>query len=68
MWKLQSYGRLKQSGARSNSRSLRAVFEEHIEVGQPDIAAPHCFDFQIRNYVVAPETREDDTLVQLFRL
>jgi N-glycosylase/DNA lyase len=36
--------------------------------GRPEIVAPHDFGFQLRHYVVAPEVREDDALVEIIRL
>src|SRR3712207_5878622 len=35
---------------------------------EPDVAPPHSFGFQLHHYVIAPEVREGDTLVQVFRL
>jgi hypothetical protein len=36
--------------------------------GQPEIAAPYDFGFQLRHYVIAPEVREDQTLIEIIRL
>ena len=44
------------------------IFEERIELREPDVAAPHSFEFDIAHYVIAPEVREDEKLVQVFRL
>jgi 3-methyladenine DNA glycosylase/8-oxoguanine DNA glycosylase len=33
-----------------------------------EIVAPHDFGFQLRHYVIAPEAREGDTLVEVLRL
>ena len=42
--------------------------EERVQIREWDITPPHSFDFQLRHYVIAPEVREGDTLVQVFRL
>ncbi len=39
-----------------------------ITIGPADIAAPHDFGFQLRHYVVAPEVREGQKLVEIVRL
>lgn len=44
------------------------MVEEPFAIGEPDVVAPHSFDFQLRHYVIAPEVREGDTLVEIFRL
>jgi 3-methyladenine DNA glycosylase/8-oxoguanine DNA glycosylase len=44
------------------------LFEERMELGKAHVAAPHSFEFDLAHYVIAPEVREDDTLVQVFRL
>ena len=42
-------------------------FEAHATVGPADIAAPHDFGFQLRHYVIAPEWREGQKLVEVVR-
>ncbi|MDQ4145334.1 MAG: hypothetical protein M3198_16655 [Actinomycetota bacterium] len=42
-------------------------FETHAEIGPADIAAPHDFGFQLRHYVIAPEWREGQKLVEIVR-
>lgn len=44
------------------------MVEERFTIGEPEIVAPHSFEFQLRHYVIAPEIRENETLVQVFRL
>jgi 3-methyladenine DNA glycosylase/8-oxoguanine DNA glycosylase len=39
-----------------------------VSFGTADIAAPHDFGFQLRHYVIAPEVREGDRLVDIVRL
>jgi 3-methyladenine DNA glycosylase/8-oxoguanine DNA glycosylase len=43
------------------------MFEARQQIGS-EIASPHSFEFQLSHYVIAPEVREADTLVQVFRL
>ena len=45
-----------------------ALVEERFLIGDREIVAPHSFEFQLDHYVIAPETRQDETLVQIFRL
>jgi 3-methyladenine DNA glycosylase/8-oxoguanine DNA glycosylase len=44
------------------------LFEERLELREPDVTAPYSFAFDLAHYVIAPEVREGDTLVQVFRL
>lgn len=37
-------------------------------MGEREIIAPHDFEFQLDHYVIAPETRENERLVQILRL
>ena len=39
-----------------------------IRTGATEIAPPHDFSFQLRHYVMAPEVREGEALVQVVRL
>ncbi len=39
-----------------------------LTIGPSDIAAPHDFAFQLRHYVVAPEVREGQRLVEILRI
>jgi hypothetical protein len=31
------------------------MVEERFAIGEPDVVAPHSFDFHLRHYVIAPE-------------
>lgn len=44
------------------------MFSAQITIGEPEIAAPHDFGFQLRHYVIAPEVRQNETLVEIVRL
>ncbi len=44
------------------------MFEHTIEFGRSHISAPHDFQFQLDHYVLAPESRDRDSLVQVFHL
>jgi hypothetical protein len=44
------------------------VFSTQITIGEPEIAAPYDLGFQLRHYVIAPEVREAQTLVEIVRL
>jgi N-glycosylase/DNA lyase len=44
------------------------LFRASFSFEPSDIAAPHDFGFQLRHYVVAPEVREAEKLVQIVRL
>lgn len=39
-----------------------------VTIAEPEIAAPYDFDFQLRHYVIAPEAREAEKLVEIVRL
>ena len=43
-------------------------FVTRIMIESRDIVAPYDFGFQLRHYVVAPETREGESLVEIMRL
>jgi N-glycosylase/DNA lyase len=42
-------------------------FSAHATIDRADIAPPHDFGFQLRHYVIAPEVRESDKLIEVFR-
>jgi 3-methyladenine DNA glycosylase/8-oxoguanine DNA glycosylase len=44
------------------------LFSTHVAASEAEIAAPHDFGFQLRHYVVAPEVREGEKLVEILRL
>jgi len=44
------------------------LFSTRVAIGGAEIAAPHDFGFQLRHYVIAPEVREADKLVEIVRL
>jgi hypothetical protein len=44
------------------------VFSTQITIGEPEIAAPYDFGFQLRHYVIAPEVRDNQALVEIVRL
>jgi 3-methyladenine DNA glycosylase/8-oxoguanine DNA glycosylase len=44
------------------------LFSTQITIGADEIVAPHDFGFQLRHYVIAPELRDADKLVQIVRL
>jgi 3-methyladenine DNA glycosylase/8-oxoguanine DNA glycosylase len=43
-------------------------FTTQIDIDADEIAAPHDFGFQLSHYVIAPEVREGEKLVQIVRL
>lgn len=44
------------------------MFSTQVTTGGAEIAAPHDFGFQLRHYVIAPEVRESQKLVEIVRL
>jgi len=44
------------------------VFHKTLIISKPDITPPHDFNFQFNHYVLAPEMREGDCLVEIIRL
>jgi N-glycosylase/DNA lyase len=44
------------------------MFSTQVITGGAEIAAPHDFGFQLRHYVIAPEVREGQKLVEIVRL
>jgi 3-methyladenine DNA glycosylase/8-oxoguanine DNA glycosylase len=44
------------------------LFTTQLTLRQPDIVAPYDFGFQLRHYVIAPELREAQKLVEVVRL
>jgi hypothetical protein len=44
------------------------LFRRRVTIGHADIAAPYDLGFQLRHYVVAPELREAEKLVDIVRL
>lgn len=45
-----------------------SLFGTQVTIGEAEIAAPHDFGFQLSHYVIAPEVREGEKLVQIVRL
>jgi N-glycosylase/DNA lyase len=44
------------------------LFSTSVALGKAEITAPHDFGFQLRHYVIAPEVREGQKLVDIVRL
>jgi 3-methyladenine DNA glycosylase/8-oxoguanine DNA glycosylase len=44
------------------------LFSTQVTTGGAEIAAPHDFGFQLRHYVIAPEVREAQKLIEIVRL
>jgi hypothetical protein len=44
------------------------LFRARVTIGGAEIAAPYDFGFQLRHYVIAPEVREGEKLVEVVRL
>jgi 3-methyladenine DNA glycosylase/8-oxoguanine DNA glycosylase len=44
------------------------LFSTQVTTGGAEIAAPHDFGFQLRHYVIAPQVREGQKLVEIVRL
>lgn len=44
------------------------LLNKQVIVSQPDIVAPYDFGFQLRHYVISPEAREAQKLVEIVRL
>jgi DNA-3-methyladenine glycosylase II len=44
------------------------LFSTQVTAGDTEIVAPHDFGFQLRHYVIAPEVREGQKLVEIVRL
>ena len=44
------------------------MFSTQLTIGGAEIAAPYDFGFQLRHYVIAPQVREDEKLVEIVRL
>jgi 3-methyladenine DNA glycosylase/8-oxoguanine DNA glycosylase len=44
------------------------LFSIQLSIGGAEIAAPHDFGFQLSHYVIAPEVREEENLVEILRL
>lgn len=44
------------------------MFSTQVTTGGAEIAAPHDFGFQLRHYVIAPQVREGQKLVEIVRL
>jgi hypothetical protein len=47
---------------------LNSVFTAQLTIGQPEIVAPYDFGSQLPHYVIAPEVREGQTLIEIIRL
>jgi len=44
------------------------LFSTQVTIGGAEIAAPYDFGFQLSHYVIAPEVREAQRLVEMVRL
>jgi hypothetical protein len=44
------------------------LFRRRVTIGHADIAAPYDLGFELRHYVLAPELREAEKLVEIVRL
>jgi hypothetical protein len=52
----------------SRSREDHGLCSTQVVIDKSDISAPHDFGFQLSHYVIAPEVREGEKLVQIVRL
>jgi 3-methyladenine DNA glycosylase/8-oxoguanine DNA glycosylase len=52
----------------SRSREDHGLCSTQVVIDTSDISAPHDFSFQLSHYVIAPEVREGEKLVQIVRL
>jgi 3-methyladenine DNA glycosylase/8-oxoguanine DNA glycosylase len=48
--------------------AVSGVFSKQVTIGRAEIVSPHDFGFQLRHYVIAPEVREAEKLVEIVRL